>query len=169
MATALIRQINDERETTMTKTDARAEVNALAEAMVAAGEANTMAEARAAVWHDHPELVAKSRQETSTTVEAPDEPLTLGEEIAEVVHKRALELSATPGMWNERIQALRVRVWKSPDGERLRALMRASVSRKPATIKKAGEHAEAFRILASWQDDPRVGLRCWPIIPRSCR
>ncbi len=158
MATALIRQINDERETTMTKTDARAEVNALAEAMVAAGEVDTMAEGRAQAWRDHPDLIAKSRKE-NTTVLASDAPLTLGGEIAEVVHKRALELSATPGMWNERIPALRVRVWKSPDGERLRALMRASVSRKPATIKKAGEHAEAFRILASWQDDPRVGLR----------
>ena len=156
----LLRQINedDERETTMTKTDAKAEVNALAEAMVAAGEADTIAEARAAVWRENPDLVKKSRQETSTTVKASDKP-TLGEEIGEVVHARALELSATPGLWNERIPDLRVRVWKSPDGERLRALMRAAVSRKPATIKKSGEHAEAFRILANWQKDPRIGLR----------
>ena len=75
------------------------------------------------------------------------------------LHKRALALRATPGLWNERIPDLRVRVWKSPDGKRLRALMLASVSRKPATIKKSGEHREAFAALKRWQADPREGLR----------
>ena len=50
----------------------------------------------------------------------------------------APELSATPGVWNERIPDLRVRVGKLPDGVKLRGLLVASEKRKPATIKKCG-------------------------------
>ncbi len=65
-AAMLIRQINedDERETTMTKTDVRAEVDALADELVAKGDADNLIEARAKVWHDNPALVTKSRRET---------------------------------------------------------------------------------------------------------
>jgi len=157
-AAAALRQIeDDERETTMTKTDAKTEVTRLAKQMRDAGEFDSMVEARAEVWRTNPDLVKQSRMETPATVRVPD--VDEREQITEAVHKRGLEMSALPGEWNTPIPELFVRVWKSPDGQKLRTLQLALGKQKPATIRKSGEHAEAFAILKRWQTNPKEGLR----------
>jgi len=141
----------------MTKTDVRAEVDALADELVAKGDADNLIEARAKVWHDNPDLVTKSRRETRTVASnALDQ--TLAEEITTAIHKRGLEMSALPGEWNTPIPELYVRAWHSADGQKLRALMLAAGKSKPATLRKSGEHAEAFAILKRWQANPKEGL-----------
>ena len=59
-------------------------------------------------------------------------------------------------MWTVPTAEVRVMVWKSAEEVKLQALMRDH--RKPDTIRKAEDHAEARAILKAWQTDPRADL-----------
>jgi hypothetical protein len=72
-------------------------------------------------------------------------------------HTRAREMTVLPDVWNSTPVERRLIIWKSPDGVKLRDLYSASMKRRK--IQKTGEHAEAFRIMKSWTDDPADGLR----------
>jgi hypothetical protein len=64
-----------------------------------------------------------------------------------------------PNMWKTKPVQRRVIIWKSPQGEKLRALYTASVKPGRSRIEKTGLHAEAFQIMKRWGDDPADGLR----------
>jgi hypothetical protein len=68
-------------------------------------------------------------------------------------------MSVLPHMWNTKPVERRVIVWKSPQGEKLRALYTASIKPGSSKIAKSGVHSEAFRILKAWSVDPADGLR----------
>jgi len=157
----LLRQIeDDERKPPMTRkpADIFGEVDALADELIAKGDADNLVEARAKVWHDRPDLVKKSRTQTRYVVgNVLDQ--TLAEEITTAVHKVGLEMTALPGEWNTPIPELNVRAWHLPGGQKLRQLMLAARQSKPDVIRKSGEHAEAFRILKAWTENPREVVR----------
>jgi hypothetical protein len=110
-----------------------------------------------------PDLVAKSRanRDASSHVAGGRNPDTgtIAERIADIVQKRADEMSVFPHMWNAKPVERRVIIWKSPQGEKLRALYTASMKPGGSKIAKTGVHAEAFRILKAWSVDPADGLR----------
>ncbi len=161
-AQVLMAQIqDDERETMKQTTDARDQVDALADEMIAQGDASTRAEARAAVWHDHPELVAKSRQETVAVADQSAQ--TISERVREVIEEAATKASWLPLMENwghdmsrrEIIAKVRVELWRTPEGQALRDFDRAAGS-KPYTrntvaevrkSKDAARFAKALEVL----------------------
>ena len=144
-AQVLMAQIqDDERETMKQTTDARDQVDALADERIARGDASTRAEARAAVWHDHPELVAKSRQETVAVADQSAQ--TISERVREVIEEAATKASWLPLMesWghdmsrHEIIAKVRVELWRTPEGQALRDFDRAAGS-KPYTRNTVAE------------------------------
>jgi hypothetical protein len=110
-----------------------------------------------------PDVVAKSRANRDASCHGdggrkPDAG-TIAERIAEIVEKRADEMSVLPDMWNSKPVERRVIIWKSPQGEKLRALYTDSMKPGGSKIAKTGVHAEAFRILKAWSVDPADDLQ----------
>jgi len=122
------------------------------------GEPISMAKAKAQVWHDDPELVARSRNAPKSDHPAPPVDKGLSAEIAAAVHARALEASGRPEMWTKTIPEMRAAIWRTPDGRLLTELDRASQKRDPDTLAKSDDHTRAFTVLRRWQENPAAGV-----------
>jgi hypothetical protein len=127
--------------------------------LVASGEQTSMAKARAAVWKQHPDLVALSRADGQRdTAKVPADAGTLQERIVKAVHLRAAYLRATPAHFDKTEQALRPRVWGTPEGQALRELYSQAVKQADSKVAKAASNQQAMAILKAWETDPAQGL-----------
>jgi len=122
------------------------------------GEPISMAKAKAKVWHDDPELVARSRNAPKSEHPAPPVDKGLSAEIAAAVHARALEASGRPEMWTKTIPEMRAAIWRTPDGRLLTDLDRASQKYDPEKLAKSATHKRAFVVLRKWQENPAAGV-----------
>ncbi len=141
----------------------KGKVDRIALDLIAKGKAANITEARPMVWKSRPDLVAASRANDEGDIHVAGgrkpEAGTVAEQISKVIHDRADAIASMPQMFGKSIADLRVEVWKSPDGRKLRSLYTDSTRHKPAVIEKSGLHVEAFRILKSWIADPATGIR----------
>lgn len=112
----------------------------------------TEAAARAKAWDDHPELVELSRKVDKAARKPPATgPGTLGDRIDKAVDTWAmLQQHSNPEDYRLPIGTIRVRLWGSELGKRLRDLQRSPVAGEQFTKAKVGTDPAIVDFLEKW-------------------
>lgn len=136
----------------------RKRIDGAAVDILRAGGADTIAKARAKAWERNPDLRAQSRMPKQSLIEVSKES-TIDEQVRAVVQRRAQELAADVHTVHLSGAELRSRVRLTDEGQMLTKLEREVMNaRREGYEFRRHEHEQALKVLAEWQQNPRMGL-----------